>query len=274
MSRFGIAYNFFRRHLRFAVDLVAILAVGWGIYAKINGDVRKLLTERFDWYDDYLKGVIALNDERYDDAIAEFEISFPFFMKDIGFAKNRPPAAALCSNYLRAIANCQHPDKYAAQFTRVSKVFDDTLSPETPNLISIGWYKLRTGSAADADVAFRRGLQLTSGYENQSDISQAYRGLMLVSLANDDIPRALVNFREANQRDSSICNSCYISETSPVIKELILLYPKFASARQKLQVQIPADTYYDTYDSFAPNSNVPNSNLPLKKRTDSQHRSP
>jgi tetratricopeptide (TPR) repeat protein len=273
MDGFKDAYHFVKRHLRFAVDLIVIFGVGFGIYTKINADVHKLLSERFDWYDDYLKGVIASTDGRYDDAISEFDFVFPSFMKSIEFARNRPPAAALCSNYLVALANCRQPDKYSAQFTRVSKVFDATLSPETRDLISIGWYKLRTGSAEAADKAFRRGLQMVSGYENQSDIAQAYRGLMLVSLANDDVPRALANFREANQRDTSVCNTCYLDETSAVIKELTLLYPRFASARQKLEHQLPVDTSaYDAYYSSVEAS--PSPNVPVKKHQPVHPRSP
>lgn len=246
------------RFLRLFVDLAVLAGLAVGFYIWLDRNFRRVMNDRFKPYDSYIRGAFALGNDKYDDAMLAFDVAFPSFSKNPNDPLNRTILSVLCNNYLFALSNCEHHDRYAGQFAKISKlVFENTIPPEAADFTSIGWIELRTGELALAEKAFKRAIQLASVRQDDTDTAGAYRGLLLVNLAAGNIPVAKADLDESDLHNPSGCSQCDLDATSISNKELILIYPKFGTALASLKQQLP-----DVYDAYPITKSAPHFQRP------------
>jgi tetratricopeptide (TPR) repeat protein len=261
--RLPVSIGRFGHYLRWLADLTIILGLALAFYFWLNRNFRAVMDERLKPYDAYIRGVFSFGDDRYDDAIFAFSSAFPAFSENAKDPLTRSTLSVLCSNYLQALSSCEHPEKYAGEYSKVAKlVRDNTIPPISRDFDSIGWFELRTGQLAPAETAFKRAIQLASTSEPNEDLVDAYKGLLLVNLATGNVPAALAAFNEVNIRKPGSCNKCSLMALSRTNKELALMYPQFGPAKDSLTSKLPDDEYIAPYD--IPFSRPSRNDLPRK----------
>lgn len=185
------------------LSLISIIAGIIGGYFWLESRINLAVAKRTEPYEDFLKGMILVNDQEYDKSIPYLRKSFQtlgerFSREDPYTNSNIYPVVDF---YLEAIVNTENPYEYDGDFKKISKILEEDLSQNAWQHQQIAWYHFRTNELDQAEKDF-----LTSSDKYAADdvfyaAGNSYWALSLISLAKDEIDEAINFYAEAANRD-------------------------------------------------------------------------